>query len=82
VRVTLRYTGLLRLAKGRGEEEILLPEWATLGDALALIAGDTQGYFVLLEMPGERARTIRLEDTGHRLQDGARITLLYRFAGG
>ncbi|MDI6823521.1 MAG: hypothetical protein QME87_04035 [Bacillota bacterium] len=86
MKVTVRFTGLLRLETGRGEEVCEMPAGASLADLVNLLQGrglDLSGYFLLLERPGEPALSVRPQAAGaETLVDGSRVTLLYRFAGG
>lgn len=86
MKVTVRFTGLLRLETGKAEETFQLPAGASLADLVDVLRGlglDLSGYFLLLERPGERAASVRAEAAAAEpLQDGSRVTLLYRFAGG
>lgn len=88
--MTVAYTGLLRIETGKAEETFDLPPGATVGGALTRVTealGRSEeealaGYFVIIALPGERARALGPDGRNETLVDGARLTLLYRFAGG
>jgi len=90
LRVTVAYTGLLRIEGGRSQDVFDLPAGAVVDDVLARVAevyGTSRdaalaGYFVVLERPGEPARALGPDGGREALVDGTRLTLLYRFAGG